>query len=157
MTITEFLLARIAEDEAVAQRVRGTAFGEWQFVPDPDGRLGGYVAPGGAYPSPATAIANDWSGRQIGAGYVSVAEHIARHDPARVLAECEAKQRIVALHRQAEGPNYRGTECCARCTADGEYPADDDYTDEQNWPCPTLRALAAVYADHEDYREEWRP
>jgi hypothetical protein len=24
-------------------------------------------------------------------------------------------------------------------------------------PCPTLRHLAAVYADHPDYRAEWRP
>ena len=75
----------------------------------------------------------------------------------RVLAECEAKRRIIALHQPSGGPNYRGTECCARCTAGGEYPADDGYTDEQNWPCPTLRALALPYAEHPDYREEWRP
>jgi hypothetical protein len=36
---------------------------------------------------------------------------------------------------------------CARCAshAEGEYP------------CRTLRALAAVYADHPDYRDEWKP
>jgi hypothetical protein len=25
------------------------------------------------------------------------------------------------------------------------------------WPCETLLALASVYADHPDYRDEWRP
>ncbi|CAI9417307.1 DUF6221 family protein [Nocardioides sp. T2.26MG-1] len=72
-------------------------------------------------------------------------------------AECGAKRQIIALHEQGDGVSYRGTEFCSRCTASGEYPADDAYTDEQNWPCPTLRALAAVYADHPDYRQEWRP
>jgi len=24
-----------------------------------------------------------------------------------------------------------------------------------DWPCPTLRAFAAVYAGHPDYRPEW--
>ena len=48
--------------------------------------------------------------------------------PARVLAECESKRRIVEM-------------------------AVDGY--EYN-PNPTLRYLAAVHADHPDWREEWR-
>jgi hypothetical protein len=44
--------------------------------------------------------------------------------PARVLAECEAKRRIV---EQVNGMEY------------------------------VLRLLALPYADHEDYRPEWRP
>ena len=61
--------------------------------------------------------------------------------PARVLAECEAKRRIVELHREVtfEEAVERAAGGC-RCRG--------------GWPCPTLRALAAVYADH---REEWRP
>jgi hypothetical protein len=59
-------------------------------------------------------------------------EHIQRHDPARVLREVEAKRRIIDL---ADSLGY--------VTNDAE-PA-------------ILAALALPYADHPDYREEWRP
>jgi len=84
--------------------------------------------------------------------------------PARVLAECAAKRRIVELHEQAvwhqpagafiyslgrrlveEGQHLGG---CTICAGDNS---------EAAYPCPTLRALASVYAGHPDYREEWRP
>lgn len=87
-TITEFLLARIAEDESAADRV--------EFRP--------YVGDG--VPQSLTD---------------------------RVLAECEAKRRIVEVARYApEGAGGWGFR-------------------------RTLRALASVYADHPDYRDEWRP
>lgn len=59
----------------------------------------------------------------------------------RQLAECEAKRRIVEEHPQfvSEGMSY--CETCERSTS----------------PCNTLRLLALPYADHPDYREEWRP
>jgi hypothetical protein len=60
------------------------------------------------------------------------AAHVARHDPARVLAECEAKRRIV----DSEGSPY----------VEGHVPATR-----------TLRFLALPYADHPDYRQEWKP
>ena len=56
----------------------------------------------------------------------------------RVLREVEAKRRIVGLH---SGDN--DTMCQSW---------EGNYVEE---PCPTLRALASVYADHEDYRAEW--
>lgn len=58
-----------------------------------------------------------------------------------VLAECEAKRRIVELHA--------GEHECIR--ADGDLGLNDD-----EWPCQTLLALAPVYADRADYLEEWR-
>lgn len=84
--LTEFLLARLAEDEAVAQRMI-------------DYRPSGYglAVPEGDY------------------------------DPLRVLAEVEAKRRIVR-ERNDEG-------------------------DLQI----VLQHLAAVYSDHPDYDEEWKP
>lgn len=77
-------------------------------------------------------------------------EHIARHDPARVLAEVNAKRRIIDLHEPDEFERDR----CKSCRRDesgweGSVPAE--------WPCATLRLLALPYADHADYREEWRP
>jgi hypothetical protein len=68
------------------------------------------------------------------------AEHIALHDPARVLAEVDAKRRILALH-------------------DEQHDCDGDprsYADPYEG-CRTLRLLALPYADRPGYREEWRP
>jgi hypothetical protein len=60
--------------------------------------------------------------------------HITRHDPARVLAEVEAKRRIIAEFERC-GPTTQG--------------------------CSGLRfaveALALPFADREGYRQEWAP
>lgn len=74
-------------------------------------------------------------------------DHITRYDPARVLAECEAKRRIVEEHRPGgkEGERYCG--CCWL----------DDLEAWEPHPCPTMKAIALPYADHPDFREEWRP
>jgi hypothetical protein len=80
--------------------------------------------------------------------------HWARHDPARVLAEVAAKRAIVDLHSPSEGD----CRTCAHLT-DDEDPDGNWYTDVlgEPWPCPTLRHLAAVYADQPGYRPEWAP
>jgi hypothetical protein len=65
---------------------------------------------------------------------------LAPDDAERVLAECEAKRRIVSFTIDDDGlylEDYSG----ALSTA----------TDR------ILRFLASVYADHPDFREEWRP
>jgi hypothetical protein len=77
-----------------------------------------------------------------------VAEHIARHDPARVLAEVAAKRAVVELHGAVEPGKWRTVAACAQC---GDARTYESYMVE--WPCPTLRALAQVYADHSDYDE----
>ncbi|TDD37855.1 hypothetical protein E1287_07300 [Actinomadura sp. KC06] len=64
----------------------------------------------------------------------TVASHIVRHGPARVLAEVETKRRLIDQH-----VGYSGG-------------GDDDH-----WPVQTLRLLALPYASHPDYRPEWRP
>jgi hypothetical protein len=67
-----------------------------------------------------------------------IAEDAARAEDLesrRSLADCEAKRRIVRMHQP---PTICGWDC-----RDGR--------------CPTLRALALPYADHPDYREEWKP
>ena len=62
-------------------------------------------------------------------------DHIARWDPARVLAECEAKRRIIEL--------------CGGWVPDRDVsPLAADYI---------LGLLAVPYAGHPDYDEEWRP
>ncbi len=69
--------------------------------------------------------------------------------PARVLAECEAKRRLLKLHGASHycipHPGHPNT---------GQwYESDHVYL----WPCPSLAFVAFPYADHPDYREEWRP
>src|SRR5258707_5055194 len=72
--------------------------------------------------------------------------------PARVLREAGAKRKILAYHapeftdyRDGDGIE-RGTYECTECDPGGS---------PDNWPCRTMRALAAVYADHKDYQQEW--
>lgn len=159
-TLTDFLLARIAEDEAVA---RGAIDPErpgthWRWIDA--GEQGGPAEPdpetGGEYldmqasiwlctveefptssvgPLPAVAIA---SAQEVKSG---AAAHIACFDPARVLAECEAKRRIVHEFT-GESPHANYDDCGDECVGNALH-----------W---VLRVLAQPYADHPDYREEWR-
>jgi hypothetical protein len=65
--------------------------------------------------------------------------------PEEVLATCKAHRAIVELHgRPHECSTYDHTGEVDNCS----WCLDGD-------ECSTLRALAAVYADHEDYRAEW--
>lgn len=122
MTITEFLLARIAEDEAVA-RAASHDGPRWRHPVDIWGPI--VTIDDGTDFGEAIAYAEGRPTDDQG-------EHIARHDPARVLAECEAKRRIVEVARYApEGAGGWGFR-------------------------RTLRALASVHADHPDFDEAWR-
>lgn len=74
------------------------------------------------------------------------ARHASIHDPIRVLREVAAKRTILVEHADDEGQ-------CARCLDSDGITYLGAYT--APWPCPTLRALAAVYSDHPDYRPDW--
>jgi hypothetical protein len=73
------------------------------------------------------------------------AQYIARHDPARVLADVDAKRQIIEEHTDLDGA------ICPTCTE------QDTYRTPQAEPCRTLRLLALPYAGHPAYREGWRP
>lgn len=165
MTLTEFLLARIAEDELWAREAcrhhqeplveGGEHWGWWcpndhEVKPDP-----------GAAEEMECPVDESWSlslrsreqypyrslpgtGPSIHFSVDSelrpeVAGHIARHDPARVLAECEAKRRIIERQQLFAG------------AVDA---ADLSVLDEL---AGVLRLFALPYADHPDYDETWRP
>lgn len=76
-------------------------------------------------------------------GYVDPLDPLSPLLPARVLAECEAKRRIVERFARLEGraakfPNLvNGGEVAVMRL--------------------TVTDLALPYADHPDYRDEWRP
>lgn len=68
--------------------------------------------------------------------------HAARHDPARVLREIDAKRQILARYVELRA-------------ASKEQGLIGDVTEEyQDF---LLRVLALPYADRPGYREEWRP
>ena len=137
LTLTEFLLARIAEDEADAKKVNT---GQWYPWDERNGDL-----------SPALRALN---GR--------AAAHIARQSPARVLAECEAKRRIVQWHEihedcceQRYGP-FEWTAPAEGVVIGSEVGDSVEIGRQAYYGCVTSMMLAAPYADHPDYREEWR-
>jgi hypothetical protein len=69
-----------------------------------------------------------------------------------VLAECEAKRRIMNLHSDVLDHGFgdiRHTGMCKTCVV-----GPDEFAP---YPCDTLRALALPYAYYPDYQPEWRP
>lgn len=77
--------------------------------------------------------------------------HDGRHSPARVLREVGAKCAILAEHEPQ--PWGEPQPQLSRCPAHG----DETTGWWTQWPCVEVRALAAVWSDHPDYDEAWRP
>ena len=136
--LVQFLRARLDEDEQTA-------------------RTASHVLRDGAHWSlddwhgweqPHSLIAQGTADQPVALGHFTAdpvpteqAAHIARHDPARVLREIDAKRVLLADYERfvAERRRMMG--------------GWDSYPE----PSPVLMAFAAVYADHSDYRDEWRP
>ncbi|MGG7608863.1 DUF6221 family protein [Streptomyces sp. ZG43] len=119
-SLIAFLQARLDEDE---EEARAATQGDWVWSRE-------FVTPPG------------YHHRTVGPLEPGDAAHIARHNPARALAEVEAKRRIVRAHEKW---------CAGRCEA--KYP-EGGFDAAHYW---SVKSLAATYADHPDYREEWRP
>lgn len=151
MSLSEFMLARIAEDEALARSAEERALTPWRatYGRQVEARHDGYLVT----PEDEHSYSTDPPDE--------VALHIARWDPARVLAECEAKRRIVEAHPLVTDPQ-RLVKVWTRaspgnaCETCGGNPVDSSAPIEDIGPCDTLLALAAIYADHPDCREEWK-
>ena len=138
MTSTVFLLARIAEDERAAEAVMPSG------RPLERGRYGSWRESASVQRAVMTSggevVAFDVPGKPERV-------HIARHDPARVLAECEAKRRIVEQARMA-------VRLSDETPDDGNPKAERIHGAATAWEC-ALDVLALPYADHPDYRDEW--
>ena len=78
--------------------------------------------------------------------------HVSPFDPARVRAECAAKRRIVLSCRELRPDT---TILGARPKGLGDFPIAPH--DQHQLAAVTLALLALPYADHPDYRPEWRP
>jgi len=151
--LTEFLLARIAEREAVALAARNCLLDRW-WVDGP------------------AAESGKWWVYATGEKFTrqAVADHIALNDPTRVLADCEAKRKIIAFHESwptlvqmpakiehddsdLDNYTYRMSQEIAWLTT-REYVARFGIDPPT---APMLAALALPYADHPDYLPEWKP
>lgn len=174
MTITEFLLARIAEDETAARaaledtqrwKVRenrslhidtGSCSHGWEFA----GGSGVWMCDD-PYDDCDETVARA----------LNEAEYITRFDPVRILAECAAKRRIIEFHESwpvlvEQQPTFEQAldnsvdGLALRMSQQIAWLTEQEYRHRFGTEPPTapmLAALAAVYADHPDYRQEWKP
>lgn len=117
-----FLEARITEDEAVAKTVFGTdlAYATWAY----EGNEVFAPREGERHSRTCLPAVDEGIGR-----------HIARHDPARALAEVAAKRSLVELYGALSA----------------QWAPNVDY----GFASTTLRTLVAVYSSHPDYQKEW--
>jgi hypothetical protein len=129
MDLVDFLRARLDEDERWAlgakssTRCLDNSDGYTEWSADEDGGEGvraGHIV-----------VAVDPNGFMHG----DCAGHIARHDPARVLAEVDTKRRIIA-------------ECGHMIRR------DEPERSRAEW---ILRVLALPFHGHSQYRPEWAP
>ncbi|MFF5655170.1 DUF6221 family protein [[Kitasatospora] papulosa] len=129
----KFLRARIDEDEAIAKAPTHAtwATAEWRFG-EVDGAS--YVDLGTNHLDRVSSLTD------------AEMEHIARHDPVRVLREVDAKRRILAEHDEV-----------AAGAASDDWLIRDPSRAVLRILDPVLRTLALPYADHPDYRNSWRP
>lgn len=132
-TLAEFLLARITEDrEAALTASTRHVDGPW-----------------------LTAWSTDVEGIES-EGW----NHLDRWSPARVLAECEAKRRIVEAHPLIPAASIWGDPtgglACEVCDERTDLTCGG-FEHERSDGCVTLRQLALPYAEHPSYDESWRP
>jgi hypothetical protein len=144
-SLRDFIAARLDEDFDVA-----TAAGSGRWVHEGHGRVG-------------DDSADDYNDYVIvydeGAPTEAQADHIARHDPARVLREVAAKRRVLARHCTPEADDYRakygGELGCVGCGDWESGSADIVWNVEYIENCPELRDLAAPFSDHPDFDPNW--
>ena len=154
-SLVEFLLARIAEDEAWADACEGLHW-EWRGnelddLVTPDPAIDEYID--GESVCSLRSVETFPYGSMSGEGprflihsaedtLATAAGHIARHDPARVLRECEAKRQIIAdwASEKRDGPHHDSASIAVVFALRR-----------------VLRIMATEYADHPDYRYGWRP
>lgn len=122
--LAQFLRARLNDDE---QAARAATPGPWAV--DSESFAEAISAGDG---SVSVVAGGRWGGEASVFETTADAVHIARHDPARVLAEVDAKRALL------DDLDYGGSEMA-----------------DARWH--VARRLASVYADHPDYLEEWRP
>jgi hypothetical protein len=133
--MVEFLRARLTEDEAAAER---TLSAELRV-----GRFRGKTIPRWRITKSGHGLIDDDGGtlraQQI---FPAEAEHVVRHDPARVLAEVAAKRERIRLWNDL------------RILREG---GGHEYDLAYGTATKGLQLDAAVHSGHPDYLKEWAP
>lgn len=133
--LVAFLKARLDEDEQVAL---AAAAGTWLHGTERSHLVDEVVYGQSPWGGHIQHVCNvELAGPQ---GLPSAA-HIARHDPARVLAEVQAKRRIIGRFEET-APPYASSR---------QQEIHETLRDE------VLEFLALPYASHPGYRAEWSP
>lgn len=150
--ITAFITARLDEDDEVAafaaKTRSGRPGGNWKVDCDCMGLCTNYCD--------ARRVEGDNITIYDEGGHGNYqAQHIARHDPARVLVEVAAKRRRLERHRPETTEYYDRHGNIATFTA-CEICGNGGTTDDA-WPCIELLDDAAPYAGQPGYDESWRP
>ncbi|MBF6289300.1 DUF6221 family protein [Nocardia cyriacigeorgica] len=159
-SVAEFIAARLDEDEQIANTAGTGKYARWAYAPDSDRTddAGAKFADGEIYQPDTRREIRCPNNSYYEYGLVTrdsegitpsvepnQAHHIARHDPARAQRQAVALRVILDDHSNDEG-------YCGRCWDGDSYaPAS------RMFPCPTIRSLAAIWSDHTDYRQEWKP
>lgn len=144
-----FIRARLDEDEAVAREAASALPGDegygWRAV---HRYLETHPASGESFivDTSSELVAQPASARSYDR---AVADHIARHDPARALRQVAGARRILDEHsRESDGGGGAG---CGRCDWDHYVLCNEPNA------CETVRSLGMTWSDHPDYRQEWAP
>jgi hypothetical protein len=148
--LIEFLTARLDEDEAAAKAVKDGSEpwpGQWQARD-----RHALETHNGWVIALAPGIRDSRDPRSVAAEEFApgVVEHIARHDPARVLREAEA-DRTLLRELQAARKEVQGNDIGM---------AEPLTLRSRGYYAGLLRAAmirATRFADHPDYRAEWKP
>ncbi|WP_148310199.1 DUF6221 family protein [Nocardia otitidiscaviarum] len=154
MTIEEFIEARLAEDEAHAQAATS---GKWEWTEDRDLAVAGEWAPctfgcrGNSahqhqdFEFVVTAVGHEEPRVEVSD---ADADHIARHDPARVLRQCAALRAIVGeLADEADGLDAQ---------VDGEFRVSARDLEKEPLVGDLIRRhVAAIWSTHADYDPSW--
>lgn len=134
----EFLRARLDEDEAVARAALPSDVRRRWFAGDEDADVPGIPGHREVY----VYEAQDWPLMEALNGSLmerrAQVEHIARWDPARVLAEVEAKRRVLDL-----------------CAAIADTEIGRVGVESHDLAFGILDVLAQPYADHPDFDPMW--
>lgn len=134
-TLTEFITARLDEDEAAALAAREDSSVDGEYLPwRLSGDIGTDLYAGHIY----------MAGGAYGGMDEGVAHHIVRHDPARVLREVAAKRVIVKDHLEDHSPEH---DCAEHLKS----------LRSEHSGCYVIVQLVAIYSDHESYLPKWRP
>lgn len=137
MTLTDFLLARIGDDERTA---RDAFPAPWDYAGQGWVRHGDTTIGSDLFPEVLAAEV-----QRNGDG-----EHIARHDPARILAECAMKRRLIE-----DAADFVGEMDNEEMRTNDLYAFGRIQARSRSWQDHILRALAQPYSNHPDFDSSW--